>query len=124
MTPRLVLDEMHSPVVATELRARSHDVIAVAERADLRALSDLDLYAWAGIHRRTIVTENVKDFAPLVRGALQAGQTVVPVVFTSARSFPRSRRNPGRLIAALDAWIIEAASKPRPPEDWLQPIGE
>jgi hypothetical protein len=31
----LLLDEMFSPAIAAELRQRGHDVIAVADRADL-----------------------------------------------------------------------------------------
>jgi hypothetical protein len=37
---RLLLDEMFSPAIAAELRELGHDVIAVADRADLRARSD------------------------------------------------------------------------------------
>jgi hypothetical protein len=42
---RLALDEMFSPAIAAELRDRGHDVIAVADRPDLRAKSDEEIFA-------------------------------------------------------------------------------
>ncbi len=44
---KLLLDEMYTAVVAEQLRARDRDVIAVAERADLRGTPDEDLLDWA-----------------------------------------------------------------------------
>ena len=59
---RLVLDEMFSPAIAAALRDLGQDVIAVAERGELRAMSDDDVFAWAISQRRWLLTENVKDF--------------------------------------------------------------
>jgi predicted nuclease of predicted toxin-antitoxin system len=117
----LLLDEMHAPVVAATLRDRGHDVIAVAEQDELRALTDEELFRWAGEHDRRIVTENVKDFAPLLRRAEGLRHQVALLLFTSSRTFPRSRRNPGPLIDALDAWLRAAQASAPPIEDWLQP---
>lgn len=119
MSVALLLDEMHAPVVAEALRDRGHDVAAVAERDALRAMSDEELFRWAGEHGRRLVTENVKDFAPLLRRAEEPGRTTAPVLFTSSRTFPRSRRNPGPLITALDAWLRAPDVTRRPAEDWL-----
>jgi hypothetical protein len=116
----LLLDEMHAPVVAAALRERGHDLLAVVEQDELRTLTDEELFRWAAEHSRRIVTENVKDFAPLLRRAEELGQAAAPLLFTSSRSFPRSRRNPGPLIDALDAWLRSAKSNPPPLEDWLQ----
>jgi hypothetical protein len=44
---RLLLDEMFSPAIAAELRERGHEVIAVADRPDLPAKSDEEIFAWA-----------------------------------------------------------------------------
>jgi hypothetical protein len=119
---RLLLDEMHAPVIAATLRERGHDVVAAVEQDELRALSDEQLFLWAVEHGRRIVTENVKDFAPLFRRADELGQPVAALLFTSSRTFPRSRRNPAPLIGALDAWLGRAKTNPGPLEDWLQPI--
>jgi hypothetical protein len=116
---RLVLDEMFSPGIAASLRDRGHDVIAVAERDDLRAMSDDELHSWATAERRWLLTENVKDFRPIMLRALQAGGPAAGLLFTSSRVFPRSRKRPGPLISALLAWL--QAGPPAPPlyEDWL-----
>jgi hypothetical protein len=110
---------MFSPAVAAELRALGHDVIAVADRPDLRSKSDEEVFAWANGEKRWLLTENVKDFRPIMLRALQAGSPDCGLLFTSSRVFPRSRKNPGPLIGALHAWLT--AEPPAPPvtESWL-----
>jgi len=114
---RLLLDEMFPPVIATQLRERGHDVVAGADDPQLRAMTDPELLAWAGEHSRRIVTENVRDFRPLVVD----GPAGPGVLFTSSRTFPRTRRGIGKLIAAIDDWIAVTAKADRPVEAWLQP---
>lgn len=120
MSVPLLLDEMHAPVVAATLRDRGYDVLAVAEQDELRALADEELFRWAAERGRSIVTENVKDFAPLLRQVEELGQPMAPLLFTSSRTFPRSRRNPGPLIEALDAWLRAADAAEPLLEAWLQ----
>lgn len=121
MSIALLLDEMHSPVIAAALRERGQDVVAVAERDDLRALTDELLFSWAAEKHRRIVTENVKDFAPLARRSDELGRESEGLLFTSSRTFPRSRRNPGPIIDALEGWLLAADAIEPPVEDWLQP---
>ena len=116
---RLLLDEMSSPAVAAELRALGHDVIAVADRPDLRSKSDEEVFAWASADTRWLLTENVKDFRPIMLRALQAGQPGCGLLFTSSRAFPRSRKNPGPLINALHAWLTAGPPAPPVTESWL-----
>ena len=52
---RLLLDEMFSPAIAAALRDLGQDVIAVAERGELRAISDDDVFAWATSQRRWLL---------------------------------------------------------------------
>lgn len=115
---RLLLDEMFSPTLAAALRDLGHDVIAVAERSDLRSMTDSEIFAWAANERRWLLTENVRDFRPLMLSTVQT-EAKVGVLFASSRSFPRSRKNPGPLINALDRWL--QAGPPDTPitEDWL-----
>jgi len=54
---RLLLDEMFSPAIAAALRDLGRDVIAVAERGELRAMSDDDVFAWATSQRRWLHRE-------------------------------------------------------------------
>ena len=111
---------MLAPLVAATLRERGHDVIAITDQSELRALSDEGLFMWAGQFGRRIVTENVKDFAPLLRRAEESGQPATALLFTSSRTFPRLRRNPGPIIDAFDAWLHEPNTHVRPTEDWLR----
>lgn len=117
----LLLDEMFSPKIADELCRRGHDVVALVADPELRALSDPAIYAWAGEHGRRVVTENVKDFRGLVTGDSASGSGP-GVLFTSSRTFPRSRQNLGPLIDAIDHWLVSAESSPPPPEDWLTAV--
>lgn len=116
---RLVLDEMFSPTIAGALRDLGHDVVAVAERGELRAMDDEEVFSWAISQGRWLVTENVKDFRPILQRALQAGTVTTGIVYTSNRSFPRSRKNPGPLIQALHAWILNEPPEAPLTEDWL-----
>ncbi len=112
---------MHAPAVAQALRDLGHNVVAVAESPDLRAMTDAELFTWAAGQRRRIVTENVKDFRRLQLRAEESGRRSPGLLFTSSRTFPRSRRNPGLLVAALSAWLDRPVSANRPPQDWLRP---
>jgi len=115
---RLLLDEMFSPTLAAALRDLGHDVIAVAERSDLRSMTDSEIFAWAANERCWLLTENVRDFRPLLLSTVQT-EAKTGLLFTSSRGFPRSRKNPGPLINALDRWL--QAGPPDAPivEDWL-----
>jgi len=116
---RLVLDEMFSPAIAAALRDLGQDVIAVAERGELRAMSDDEVFAWATSHRRWLLTENVKDFRPILLRALQTDAATVGILYTSSRAFPRSRKNPGPLIQAIHAWMLNGPPEAPLTEDWL-----
>lgn len=110
----LLLDEMFAPSLAESLRESGFDVLAVAGHPVLAAASDPQVARWAAEHGRRVVTENVRDFAPLVGH----GDPPLRALFTSARRFPRSRRNPGPLLKALRGWLEQDA--PHPVETWLR----
>jgi Domain of unknown function (DUF5615) len=116
---RLVLDEMFSPAIAAALRDLGQDVIAVAERGELRAMSDDEVFAWATSQGRWLLTENVKDFRPILLRALQTDTATVGILYTSSRAFPRSRKNPGPLIQAIHAWMLNGPPEAPLTEDWL-----
>jgi hypothetical protein len=121
---RLLLDEMFSPAIAAALRGLGDDVIAVAERTELRAMTDEEVLAWAMTQRRWLVTENVKDFRPILLRTLQATTTTAGIVYTSSRTFPRSKKNPGPLIEALHAWMLHGPPETPVREDWLISRGD
>lgn len=110
---------MFSPTIAAALRDLKHDVVAVAERVDLRSLTDDEVFVWAVADDRWLLTENVKDFRPILLRAMPSGGVITGLLFTSSRTFPRSRQNPGPLIDALHAWLSVGAPTPPLTEDWL-----
>ena len=74
---KLLLDEMYSPAIAEQLRARGHDVASVHDPA-YRALEgepDEEVWAAASPTDRALVSENVQDFRRLEADALAARAT-------------------------------------------------
>lgn len=111
---------MFAPRLASLLRERGHDVVAVADQADLRAMTDDDLFAWEAAEQRWLATENVKDFRPIMMRALQTGSASTGLLFTSSRTIPRSRQNLGPLVEALHAWLAAGPPPSHLTEDWLR----
>ncbi len=102
---RLLLDEHYSPEIARQLRARGHEVVAVAERADLVGLSDEELLRRMAQEQRAIMTNNVKDFVPLTSRALLEGSDHYGLLLTSDKSMPRRNDAIGRVVDALDTFL-------------------
>ena len=99
---RLLLDEMLSPVIARELRARGHDVQAVAGHPEREALSDPDVLALARAERRAVVTNNIRDFRPLhAEAVLPGGLGHCGVIFMPG-TYRRTKHDIGRIVAALE----------------------
>jgi predicted nuclease of predicted toxin-antitoxin system len=92
---RLLLDEHYSRSVARELRNCGYDVVAVAEERDLRGAADSALFSWARENRRAIVTQDVRDFVAIARGAAVSETDHCGIVFTSPRAFPPAAEPPG-----------------------------
>lgn len=99
---RLVLDEMYSPQIASQLRSRNHDVLSVSERPDLMGRSDEELFAAMAADNRAIVTNNAADFVPLLQRAAADGTGHAGLLLTSDRSLPRTKAGIGRYVAVLD----------------------
>lgn len=115
----LLLDEMWPPAIAEALRNRGHEVVAVAERRDLRGMSDTAIFDAAQAEGWVIVTENVVDYRPLAAAAMRAGRDSPALIYTSNRAYPRAnRRTAGRLVAALDALLSTRGAVES--EHWLQ----
>jgi len=64
---RLLLDEHFDHAIAEQLRRRGVDAVAVQkERPDLEGQPDHELLRAAAAERRVVVTNNVRDYAPLI----------------------------------------------------------
>jgi predicted nuclease of predicted toxin-antitoxin system len=104
---KLLLDEMLSPVIARELRARGYDVQAVAGDPGRETLSDREVLELARAEQRSIVTNNVRDFRPLhVEAVTPGGPGHYGMIFMSG-NYRRTKSDIGRIIAALEAKITQ-----------------
>ena len=102
-----MLDEMWSPVIGAQLRRRGHDVVASAERDDLRGLSDEELLRAAGADREVVVTRDVGDFSQLITRWRAEDRDHWGVILVSPRRFSASRAGVGPLVRALET-ILKA----------------
>jgi Domain of unknown function (DUF5615) len=100
---KALLDEMIPPAVAEQLRARGHDVVAVAERPDLRSLIDRDVFAFAQAQGRVVVTRDRADYLLLDREARSAGEIHAGLVLVSSRFAPAAI---DPLVKALDELLV------------------
>ncbi len=99
---RLLLDEHFSPVIAEQLRARQHEVVAVSASPDLRQQPDPEIFAWAVSERRALVTEDVADYLLLHEQYVSRGERHYGLVLTTSKRFPRHEAGFGLLVRELD----------------------
>jgi predicted nuclease of predicted toxin-antitoxin system len=106
---KLLLDEMYSDAIATELRARGHDALSVREvNPPLAGAPDDEVIGFAAAQGRTLVTENVRDYGPLELALLAAEGHHHGILYTTDRQFPRGDpQTLGRLVIALDALLAD-----------------
>jgi hypothetical protein len=120
MTTRLLLDEHYSEEIAAALRDAGHDVIAAVSDAELRGMSDAGLFQHAAADGRRILTENIKDFRPLLLDAVAAGRPTAPLLLVPPRRFPRGRGDrTATIVAAVRGWLDTPDAERRSLEDWL-----
>ena len=100
---RLLLDEHLSPKLAEVLRRADHDVVAVAERPDLRGRPDGDILDVAAAEGRVVVTMDIADYATIGARRLPSRHPHHGIVFVSRRTFPRARDGFGLLVRALES---------------------
>jgi predicted nuclease of predicted toxin-antitoxin system len=106
---RLLLDEHFSPVIAEELRRRGVDALAIQrDRRDLEGQDDESVLRTASAEGRVVVTNNVRDFAPLVAEFGLRGEVQFGVLFTDDETFPRSELGIGPLVRALARFAVDA----------------
>lgn len=119
MTVRLLLDEHFAEVIAKRLRDDGHDVLAVVADPSLRAQPDAEVYRRAAAESRRVVTENVKDFRPLLLSAYDNNDPVAPLLLVAPGRFPRGGRRAAAVVAALRRWLVQEDAGSRPDEEWL-----
>ena len=105
MSCPLLLDEMSSGVIAEQLRAKGHDVLAVMDDLALTGLADEQILAHATMTGRALVTANIKDFMPVDARYRAAGQTHAGLILVSAKTFPQDRTFTAAITSALSALL-------------------
>jgi hypothetical protein len=119
---RLLIDEHYPPSIAEQLRERGHDAVSVQEEANLRGMTDPDLFVEAQRRNSAVLTENVADFMML--DGEYRGRHVEHwgLVLTSNGTFPRGKATTvGALVKALDELLRKADSEDRSSQViWLQ----
>lgn len=119
---RLLLDEMISATVASQLRDRGHDVVAVQDpdRANLRGIADCELLDHAAQEHRAVVTDNIPDFIRCHQRRLEHHQPHYGLLLFSNDTFPRHRHD-AFVRAILKA--LEQQLQTRPDDDdssWIR----
>ena len=120
---KLALDHLYSPQIASSLRDSGHDVVTVAERG-WETGTDEALLALCLGEQRVLVTNNVADFAVIVRRWALEGRSHAGLVFTSDRSMPRGNDWIGQYVRALENLVQSLTSDDalRDQVQWLQPF--
>jgi hypothetical protein len=118
---RLLLDEMLSPAIARELRARDHDVEAIQEHPEWCSHSDPEVLDLAREEHRALVTDNLVDMRPLHYEAIAPGGLgdYGMIFIPGGRS--RTRGDTGKIVAALERKLAThpGESDLADGEDWL-----
>lgn len=104
---KLLLDEMLSPAIACDLRARGHDAEAIAGHPDREALSDPEVLALARAEHRAIVTNKLRDFRPLHHEAITPGGKGHYGMIFIPGTYRRTRNDIGKIVTAVETLLAE-----------------
>lgn len=98
---------MYPPFFAEALRKRSHDVVSVHDRDERRGKADPIIFAAAQAESRVVVTNNARDFVPLVAEAARGGERHHGLILTSDRTLRRTRGQTEAFVELLGG-LMEA----------------
>lgn len=111
----VLLDEhVSGPVIGSALADDGLNVRAADSDASLSRAEDSDLFAIARAERRVLVTNNTKDFAPLVRDLANRGEDHFGVIFVPHNI---RTRDFGSVIRQLRALLVSSTA-----DDWLNRV--
>ena len=83
--PRLFLDENVTPDLARALRQRGFDAVHAEDRG-LKETDDAVVFAAAVQEGRAVLTQNVRDFMPIVREYAERGEHHFGLIVSPQRS--------------------------------------
>lgn len=99
---KLALDHHFPGPIAPGLRDRGHDVMAAIE-VEWHEFEDPVLFEHCVEHGRALLTNNVRDFVPIIGEWGAEGRSHAGLILTNDSSWPRTLENASRFIDALDA---------------------
>ena len=97
---RLLLDEHYANEIAVQLRAAGQDAVTVSGQG-LQGTDDEPLLAHANSDDRALLTNNARDFLPLVARWAASGDDHCGLLLTSDTSMPRGKSSIGRYVQSL-----------------------
>jgi hypothetical protein len=118
---RLLLDEMLSPAIARELRARGHEVQAIQEHPEWQAYDDRQVLDLARRERRALVSDNLNDLRPLHYEAITPGGPGDYGMVFIPGGYRRTKADTSRIVAALERRLAAHPGEDdlASGEDWL-----
>jgi len=108
---KLLLDEHYANEIATELRMAGYDAVTVSELR-IRGIDDETLLELASSDDRTLLTNNARDYMPIVGRWATSGRDHCGLLLTSDASMPRHKGTIGLYVRILRA-IMDANVDPR-----------
>lgn len=116
---KLLLDEMIAAVIAEQLRTLGHDVEAVTAHAELRGMTDHELFEYAQASHRALATYNRDDFLELDARCRSQSLDHEGIVIINPKRFPQGPASIGPSVASFDRLLAHG-----PPYEsfihWLQ----
>jgi len=103
---KLALDHHFTTLIAAGLRERDHDVIAAIE-VGWNELADPVLLEQCAEAGRSLLTNNARDFVPLIREWVAQGRSHHGLILTSDAKVARSMDDTGHYLDALDGLLSE-----------------
>jgi hypothetical protein len=107
-TPRPIPSTARFPV---RLRAAGHDAVTVSER-EIKSINDEPLLELARSENRALLTNNARDFMPIIVRWATSGRDHCGLLLTWDNSVPRHKGTIGVYVRTLRA-IMEANPAPR-----------
>lgn len=103
---------MLDPAIADQLRTRGWDVEPIQnEHRDLVGQDDHVVLRRAAELGRTVVTDNVRDFAPLHERWLANHEMHAGLLLVSSQRYPRAKKPIGLWVAGLDSFLQAEGAK-------------
>jgi len=99
---RLLLGEHYANEIAAGLRAAGYDAVTVSER-QLTGIDDEPLLTLASSEQRALLTNNARNFMPIVSRWALSGEDHCGLLLTSDSSMPRGKGTIGFYIQTLRA---------------------